>query len=114
LANFFSNSPAKSEDLENLLISAGWVLRLLIAESLMSNESDDFCRNNSDGLIFRSKDDEVGFVVEVVVMVVAGSLLLRDGGDAFIGTVGGSMKFGATRRGNFGGGLKIKMNFIFY
>jgi hypothetical protein len=38
------------------------------------------------------------------------SMLRRAGGEALLGTVGGSMKLGAARRGNFGGGLQRRQN----
>lgn len=59
---------------------------------LMSNESDDFCRNISDGLTLRSSELE-GLLSES----------FRPGDELRIGTVGGST--GAPRLGNFGGGL---------
>lgn len=87
-ANFFPNSSAiKSDDFENLFMS------FFAAETLMSNESDDFCRNISDGFIFRSSELE-GELSES----------LRPGDDDNVGTVGGST--GAARRGYFGGGLR--------
>lgn len=59
---------------------------------LMSNESEDFCRKISDGLMFLSRELE-GELSES----------LRPGDDESVGTVGGST--GAALRGNFGGGL---------
>jgi hypothetical protein len=86
LASFFPNSSAiRSEDFENLLISF---------LPLMSSESDDFCRNISEGLMFRSRELE-GELSES----------LRQGDDERLGTVGGST--GAALRGNLGGGLKV-------
>lgn len=86
-ASFLPNSSViKSDDFEN------FVLSLLL---LMSNESDDFCRNISDGFTFRSRELD-GLLSES----------LRPGEELrIVGTVGGST--GAARRGNFGGGLKI-------
>lgn len=84
-ANFLPNSSAiRSEDFENLLTSFF---------ALMSNESDDFCRKISEGLMLRSSELE-GELSES----------LRPGDDERVGTVGGST--GAARRGYFGGGLE--------
>jgi hypothetical protein len=58
----------------------------------MSNESEDFCRNISEGLTLRSSELD-GLLSES----------LRPGDELRIGTVGGST--GAPRRGYFGGGL---------
>lgn len=82
-ANFFPySSLIKSDDFE--------VSFLL----LMSNESEDFCRNISDGFRFRSRELDGLF-----------SKSFRPGDELSIdvGTVGGST--GAARRGNLGGGL---------
>lgn len=87
-ASFFPNSSAiRSEDLENLFMS------FFAAVTLISNESDDFCRKISEGLMLRSSelDGEL-------------SESLRPGDDERKGTVGGST--GAPRRGIFGGGLE--------
>lgn len=86
-ASFLPNSSAiRSDDLENLFMS------FFEAVTLISNESEDFWRKISDGLMFRSSelDGEL-------------SESLRPGDDDSAGTVGGST--GAARRGNFGGGL---------
>lgn len=58
----------------------------------MSNESEDFWRNISDGLILRSSE-----------LDGLSSESLRIGDEDSVGTVGGSI--GAARRGNLGGGL---------
>lgn len=92
-ANFLPNSSAiKSDDLENLFMSFF---------VLMSNESDDFWRKISDGLMFRSRELE-GELSES----------FRPGDDERTGTVGGST--GAARRGNFGGGLEIVKKILLY
>lgn len=90
LASFLPNSSAiRSEDFENLLTS------FLAAVTLISKESEDFCRKISDGLMFLSRelDGEL-------------SESLRPGDEERAGTVGGST--GAARLGNFGGGLEIR------
>lgn len=64
----------------------------------MSNESEDFCRNISDGLTLRSRE-LAGLLSKSFRPGEELSIVVVD-----VGTVGGST--GAARRGgNFGGGL---------
>ncbi len=88
---FRPNSSANSDEME--CIPTSGAVRRYADVTLTSRASDDFCRNISDGFMFRS--NELDGLSESFNCCVF---------DEMVGTVGGST--GAALRMYFGGGLK--------